>query len=235
MRAVVVAHGDVDEPDRAELEGADLIVAADGGSAHLARWGVAPHVVVGDLDSLGSSVGDARIEAWPREKDKSDTELAVERAIAAGADEVVILGALGGARTDHAVANTLLLARAQGRARVSIVYGPLRVRLARTGERLALRGAAGDLVTLLAVGGDASGIRTEGLRYALRGETLVLGSSRGLSNEVVGPRAGVSVGSGMLFVIESSQRALPPASPGSRAAESQPSSAAAEPQARPKP
>jgi len=54
VRAVVVAHGDVDAADVEHVRAADLIVAADGGTDHLARWGITPHLVVGDLDSLGA-------------------------------------------------------------------------------------------------------------------------------------------------------------------------------------
>ncbi len=204
MRAVVVAHGEVDEADARHVRGADLVIAADGGSAHLARWGIRPHVVVGDLDSLPPDLpANAHVERWPREKDESDTQLAVERAIASGADEVIVLGALGGPRADHAVANVLLLAIDGGsRGRIRIVRGPLSMRHAGAGETIALEGAVGDLVTLLAVAGDATDIYTEGLRYALSGETLYLGSSRGLSNEITEAGATVSVGSGSLLVIE---------------------------------
>lgn len=205
MKAVVVAHGKVDPGDVAHVRGADLVIAADGGSGHLERWGVAPHLVVGDLDSLPPEARSrlGRVERHPAEKDKSDTELAVERAIAAGADEVVVIGALGGPRTDHALANTLLLALDRaGSARVRIVRGPLVMRAVRAGERADLAGGEGELVTLLAIGGDAHGVLTKGLRYALRSETLRLGSSRGLSNEISAPGASVSVGSGTLLVIE---------------------------------
>lgn len=216
MKAVVVAHGEVDAADARHLGDADLVIAADGGSAHLRRWGVAPHLVIGDMDSLSSAeraaLGSARIETWPRDKDRSDTELAVERAVAAGADEIVVLGALGGARADHAAANTLLLALARPPGiRVSLVRGAQRTRLIRGGERIGLDGAPGDLVTLLAVGGDAEGVRTEGLRYALSGEPLRLGSSRGLSNEVERRPAAVSLVSGALLVIEGGP--LPPPEP----------------------
>ncbi len=204
MRAVVVAHGDVDEADAAHARAADLVVAADGGSSHLARWGVAPHVLIGDLDSLaGAPPATALVERRPREKDKSDTELAVEHALSAGADEVVVLGALGGARADHAIANVLLLAAGPPLAsHVRLVRGALSMRVVRGPSVTRLDGAVGDLVTLLAVGGDAAGIDTSGLRYALHGETLGLGSSRGISNEIVAPAATVELGSGALLVIE---------------------------------
>lgn len=203
MKAVVVAHGEVDPADAAQLRGADLIVAADGGTAHLERWGVAPHVVVGDLDSLSAEgrlrLAGLTVERHPAAKEKSDTELAVDRAAAAGADEIVLLGALGGPRADHALANTLLLACD---ARLRIVRGPLAMRVVRGGARALIDRPAGETVTLLAVGGDAAGVTTEGLRYPLRSDTLRLGSSRGVSNEVASRPAAVSVGSGALLVIE---------------------------------
>ena len=210
MKAVVVAHGEVDPSDVDHVRGADLVIAADGGSLHLQRWGIEPHVVVGDLDSLSSDararLESARVERWPAEKDKTDTELAVDCAIASGADEIVIVGALGGPRLDHAMANTLLLAlERRVDTRVRVVRGSTSMRIIRAGERADLMGRPGDLVTLLAVGGDAEGVRTEGLRYPLRSETLRLGSSRGVSNEVAAAGASVTLGSGTLLVIHSSQ------------------------------
>lgn len=211
MKAVVVAHGDVDPSDAAHARAADLVVAADGGTVHLERWGIAPHVVVGDLDSLSpearTRLAGRPVERHPAAKEKTDTELAVERAIASGADEIVVVGALGGPRADHTLANTLLLA-CDGRLR--IVRGPLSMRVIRGGERATIERPAGEIVTLLAIGGDASGITTDGLRYPLRGETLRLGSSRGVSNEVASRPAGVSVRSGVLLVIEGGSSAPQP-------------------------
>ena len=116
MRAVVVAHGDVLPSDRALIGPRDFVVAADGGALALERWKLLPHLVVGDMDSLG----DAGVERFARQgagvakfsadKNESDLELAVAQAIAAGATEVILLGALGGERLDHETANLLLLA-----------------------------------------------------------------------------------------------------------------------------
>src|SRR2546428_7384549 len=115
MRAVVVAHGDVLPSDRAVIGPSDFVVAADGGAFALERWKLLPHLVVGDMDSLG----DAGVERFARKgipvtkfpaaKDESDLELAVAQAIAAGATEIVLLGALGGERLDHGTANPPLL------------------------------------------------------------------------------------------------------------------------------
>jgi len=209
MKAVVIAHGDVDPRDRAHLQGADLIVAADGGTLALERWDIVPHAIVGDLDSLGlvrAREYEARgvtIVPFSPEKDESDLELAIDYATEAKADELVLLGILGGARFDHELANTLLIAADEYRGRrMRAVRGDVTLRALHGGYQLELEGAAGDLVTLLAVRGDAEGVRTERLRYPLAGETLSFGVARGLSNLVVSAGASVACDRGVLLVIE---------------------------------
>jgi thiamine pyrophosphokinase len=210
VKAIVVAGGDAAPDDAAQLAGADLVIAADSGAAWLATAGVRPDVLIGDMDSVEPAVLDrlaadgVTIERHPSDKDASDVELAVERAVGAGADEVVVLGALGGERLDHQVANLLLLADPGWRGRrLRIVRGGTTVRALPGGDRLTLVGAEGDLVTLLSVDGDAVGVRTHGLRFPLDGETLRLGRSRGLSNSVEQAPASVSLERGTLLVIES--------------------------------
>jgi thiamine pyrophosphokinase len=209
VKAVIVAHGDVDPRDRVQLDGADLIVAADGGTLALERWNFVPHAIVGDLDSLGMEraleygAQGVAIVPFSAEKDESDLELAVAHAIEAKADEIVLLGIFGGARFDHELANTLLLAADDYRGRrMRAVHGDVTVRALHGGELLELGGAPGDLVTLLAVRGDAEGVRTHHLRYPLAGETLGFGAARGLSNIVVSEGATVACDRGVLLVIE---------------------------------
>ncbi len=205
----MIAHGDVDPRDRAHLDGADLIVAADGGALALEQWGVVPHAIVGDLDSLGLQRARAygargvTVVPFPPEKDESDLELAIDYATEAKADELVLLGIFGGARFDHELANTMLIAADEYRGRrLRAVRGDVTVRALHGGYELELAGAAGDLVTLLAVHGDAEGVRTQGLRYALAGETLPFGAARGLSNLVMSQPASVACDRGVLLVIE---------------------------------
>jgi thiamine pyrophosphokinase len=212
MRAVVVAHGDVLPSDRAVIDAKDYVVAADGGALALERWKLLPHLIVGDMDSLG----DAGVERFARQgiglakfpaaKDESDLELAVAQAIAAGATEIVLLGALGGERLDHETANLLLLADpGYDGVRLEARRGALRIRPVRGEGSLSLAGPVGALVTLLPVSGDAEGVTTEGLRFPLREETLRFGRARGLSNEVASLPAKVTVRKGSLLVFETPQ------------------------------
>jgi thiamine pyrophosphokinase len=207
--AVVIAHGDVAPTDRELAAAADVVVAADGGALALERWGIVPHLVVGDLDSLGAERAaalerrGAKVMRFPVAKDASDLELARRYALETGADDIVLLGILGGARVDHALVNVTLLANAAYRSRgVRAVYGETQLRAMHAGESMALRGPVESIVTLVPIGGDARGVTTDGLRYPLANGTLHFGTSLGLSNEVATLPARVSVQHGVILVIE---------------------------------
>jgi thiamine pyrophosphokinase len=209
VKAIVIAHGEVAASDRDEVVGAEVVIAADGGALALERWGIVPQLLVGDLDSLGpdraAALGarGAKVIAYPAAKDESDLELALRYALESGADDIALLGIFGGARLDHALANAALLADPAYRGRgLRAVQGDTTVRPLHSGEHLTLDGPIGSLVTLLPARGDAKGVRTEGLRYPLAGDTLRFGRSRGLSNVVASHPASVSLAEGVLLVIE---------------------------------
>ena len=218
MRTVLVASGQADAADARWLDGADQVVAVDGGTAWLASLGRRPDWVIGDLDSADPSLIAALeadgvpIERHAAAKDASDTELAVSAALAAGADELVILGALAGPRLDPQLANLMLLADPElARERdLRIVRGRTLVRAMHGPGSMAIEAEIGGLVTLLPVGGDAEGVRTAGLRYPLAGETLSFGRSRGLSNVVDEVPASASLERGTLLVIESAEEGVEP-------------------------
>ena len=209
MRVVVVASGAVADDDARWLENAALVIAADGGAAALDRLSRRPDLLVGDLDSADGGLV-ARLEAdgveirrHPADKEATDMELAVDAALAAGAAEVVILGALGGRRLDHELANLLLLADGRlASVDARIVHGPTTARVLSGGRTARLDGSRGGLVSLLPIGGDAVGVTTTGLRWALDGATLPFGASRGVSNEILAVPASVYLDHGHLLLIE---------------------------------
>lgn len=213
MKVVVVAAGDLAPGDVDELDTAELVIAADGGAISIVAAERQIDRLIGDLDSIDSDLVDrlaaagTEIERHPVDKEASDTELAVRSALGAGATGMVLLGAIGGDRLDHELANLLMLTDPLlAGIDVRAVHGPTVVRPLRGGERLELVGRAGDLVTLLAIGGDAHGVSTGGLRWALDAATLPLGGSRGLSNEVIAAGAWVASERGTLLVVETALR-----------------------------
>jgi thiamine pyrophosphokinase len=221
VRALIVADGDV--PSRAALQAGwpgwdrdvELVVAADGGWDKASTLGLAPGLLVGDADSLPEArFAEVAAQGVPIErslaaKDESDGELALLAALRRGATHVTILGALGGKRFDHALANVGLLALPEpGAVEVELLDATTRVRLLRApavdgaAARCELAGAAGDLVSLLPLGGPALGVTTAGLLYPLLNETLRPGPARGLSNVRLTSEASVSLRRGYLLIVE---------------------------------
>ena len=208
MKAIVVAGGDAAPEDAAQLASADVVIAADSGAAWLDAVGRQPDLVIGDMDSIDPGLLErlkargVSVESHPPDKEASDAELAVARAVEMGASEIVILGGLGGPRLDHELANLLLLTEGWSGADLRLVRGATTARAIQGGRGLELEGSIGDLVTLLPMSGDATGVRTRGLRYPLDGATLHIGRSRGLSNLIEEAPASVSLEGGLLLIIE---------------------------------
>jgi thiamine pyrophosphokinase len=155
-----------------------------------------------ELSERGSQVRRVAVE-----KDETDTELAVQVAIEQGATSITLLGAFGGARFDHTLANILLLAGFE-RVPIRIVDGPATCWLVRGPGSSEINGRVGDLVSLLPLTGDASGVRTKGLYYALNAETLYFGRPRGMSNVLVEEHGEVFVEGGMLVVMHTNVEEL---------------------------
>jgi thiamine pyrophosphokinase len=182
------------------------VVAADSGVERALALGRRVDLVVGDFDSADPAAvetavaGGAELRRYPTDKDQSDLELALHAARAGGASRVIVVGGYGG-RLDHFLANALLLASPSfadldiealvGEARITVIH-----------DRASLSGAVGDLCSLLAVGGAARQVRTAGLRFPLRGEDLLPGSTRGVSNEFIEPVATVSLERGALLAVQ---------------------------------
>ncbi len=71
----------------------------------------------------------------------------------------------------------------------------------RGGDQVSVAGARGDLVSLLPVHGAADGVTTAGLRYPLHDEPLPAGTTRGVSNVLLGTEGSVSLRAGTLLVV----------------------------------
>ncbi len=208
-RVVIIANGDLKDLGFYQnlVDDDDLILCVNGGSAHALDLGLKPDLVIGDLDSLQAAdrekIDQMKVQliTSPSEKDKSDLELAVDHAVGLKPDEILIIGALGGKRFDHAFINVLLLdipLRQEVPAR--IVDENQEIFLAR--EEIVLSGEKGNYLSLFALTDKVCGIVTEGLKYALNNESLYFASTRGLSNELTASQAKISFRSGLLLVVK---------------------------------
>jgi len=202
LHAWVVAGGESPEPALlGELAPPQLVVAADSGADVALALGLRVDVVVGDFDSVTPAGAAAAPEQrrFPTEKDATDLALALAEARDRGAESLSVVGGSGG-RLDHLLANVAVLAGDElASVRVDALMGSARLWVVR--RRETIRGSVGGLLTTLAHGGPATGVRTTGLRWALAGETLEAGSSRGVSNVFAAPEATVSLESGVILAI----------------------------------
>jgi thiamine pyrophosphokinase len=206
-RTVLILAGGDGAPWKPALPSAGplTVIAADSGVDLAHALGLRVEVAVGDFDSV-SAEGLARAEAegatidrYPADKDATDLELALDRALELGARRVVVVGGDGG-RLDHLLAGALLLgAERYDGLELDALLGPARAHVVRRERTLA--GSPGELVSLLPLHGPAEGVVTKGLRFPLHGETLAPGSTRGVSNVLEASAARVAVAQGVLLAV----------------------------------
>ena len=201
---VICGGGAVRRPLPDGLDDA-VVIAADGGVAEAFRLGLSVDVLVGDMDSAAEvdvervRASGGAIERHDPDKDATDLDLAIDRAVRDGPSRVVVLGGDGG-RLDHLLGNLTLLASPRWASiDIDAVIGAALVHIVR--DEREMDGSMGELVSLFALGAPATGVTTTGLRWPLTDFTLEPGSSLGISNEFAGTTASVRVSGGVLAVI----------------------------------
>lgn len=197
MRALILLNG---ESYRGAIDASGAVVYCCDGAYDWAKGRVKIDVNLGDFDSLSYAPDPPPAEVYPREKDYTDGELALRRALDAGATEIVIYGG-GGKREDHFVGNLHLLYQAARRgARTVMVTNHARI-YAATGE-FVLRGAKGKTVSVTPFGGEVHILESSGFYYPLPAR-FVYGATIGISNVVTADVARFTVqGTVLVFVNE---------------------------------
>ena len=206
MRAFVYTGGHIypdyiTEHPKAE----DLCIAVDGGYENAKRLGERVDVLLGDFDSLDQIPhGEVKdIRQVPTEKDFTDTQMALEVALEQGADEVVIVGGLGG-RLDHTLANLGILEDMFDRhIHGYATDGQNRVHFLRSTSTLIARSGY-KYISLLPVDDTVKGVTMEGGKYPLPKKNLTRRNAGfAVSNEITGNVVFISVKKGGLYIIES--------------------------------
>jgi thiamine pyrophosphokinase len=206
-RIIIFANGELPDLNKARslLREDDYIICADGGTRHARALGLQPDLVIGDMDSAEQEQIQALEEAgvvmefFPHDKDETDLELAIHRAIGRNPGQIVIVAALGG-RLDQTLANITLLADPQlASLDVRLDDGVEEILLCR--DQVQVHGRRGDIVSLIPWQGAVADVQTRDLKWPLHKETLYPDKTRGVSNEMTGDTASVSIGSGLLLVV----------------------------------
>ena len=185
----------------------DYVIAADGGLVHTEKFGITPHEILGDFDSLGFVPADSRV--FPVEKDDTDAMLAVRRGLSLGFREFWLYGSLDGPRLDHTVANFQTLQfLCDHNAFGYLIGNDYIVTTVKNGELRFPAGVKGT-VSVFCMGADAKGVTLEGLYYPLEKGTLTAGFPLGVSNHFTGRPACVRVAEGSLLVLWDRKNGLP--------------------------
>ncbi len=184
----------------------DFILCADGGANTAYAAGIIPDLVLGDFDSIDESILEklknekTQFVKFPSEKDESDLEIAISKAISLEPEEIIFFGALG-KRLDHIFANLMLLMLPlKAGIKGFILEEDYEIYL--IDNKIEIMGDASCNISLFPLTSVVEGIETTGLKYPLNDENLYLGLSRGLSNEFSAETAKIEIKNGNLLIIK---------------------------------
>ena len=206
-RIIIFANGDLPhiEKARAILQDDDHIICADGGTRHASSLDLKPALVIGDMDSADSvllkklQADGVSIELFPRDKNETDLELAINRAIELNPKEIVIVAALGG-RLDQTLANITLISDPRlSTFNVRLDDGADEIFFCR--NQAEVKGRSGDIVSLIPWGGEVTDVQTKDLQWQLKKETLYSEKTRGISNEMTSDVASIKISKGLLLIV----------------------------------
>ncbi len=217
MIAVIFANGILDPVPELDtlIDQAELIIAADGGANHCNRLGITPDILLGDLDSIDPDLlatyqdKGIVIQRHPRHKDATDLELALDLAVDKGARIIRLIGALGG-RWDMSLANIMLAASDKYKNQEILLSGQdCSMQILHPGKTYTISGMPGQKVSMVPLKGDVHDVTLTGFAYPLTGQTILFGSSLGVSNIMNIDQATVQHSAGILLCVLFSEESVP--------------------------
>lgn len=189
-RFVILLDGDLTPTDRLKQQiGGCRVIAADGGIRHAEALKLEPEIWLGDFDStpdnLPPALQQAARIAYPEDKNETDGELAVEVARKEGADELLLIGAFGGRRADHALLHKLMALHLAADGVPIILSDGVQEGYPILPGKYRFEFPADTLFSLVGFT-DLSGLTITGAKWPLASVEVPLGSSWTLSNRVAG-------------------------------------------------
>lgn len=188
---------------------ADYVIACDKGLDHADKYGIRPDIVIGDYDSVSPENldkiknGEVKSIRYPKEKDDTDTMIAMKHALSLGFTEIRMVCVFG-KRMDHAIANIQTAHfGAAGGAVVRMYDEKTEVIVFSGGSSdgvVKVPGKKGDAISVFSLSDVSRGVTIKGTRYELEGGDLNNSFPLGQSNEYAGDCAEVSVAQGTLMI-----------------------------------
>ncbi|OAH53941.1 MULTISPECIES: thiamine diphosphokinase [Bacillaceae] len=209
----IVAGGPEQElPDLQLLDVRDTVwIGVDRGALYLLDRGITPMKALGDFDSVSDKEKQKIVNAvpdhvqFPAEKDETDLEIALTYAISKKPDAIHLYGVTGG-RLDHFFGAVTLLMKDEVMnegTTVAIIDRYNHIALYKPG-RIEVEAAENKhYYSFFAMNEKVEELTLKGFKYPLVNHLLKSGSSRCVSNEIIGKKAVFSFRSGILMVIRS--------------------------------
>lgn len=189
---------------RDNLKPTDTIICADGGANAAFTVKVKPDLVIGDNDSLDSKTEELirknKIQkiTFPKDKDQTDSELALNYALKRGFTNLILVG-FAGDRIDHVLALLFYVTSYTKNVEITLLTQTQNIYLLKS-THVNLTGKTGDFVSLLPLEKNVR-VTTSGLKYSLKNTSLPLAKTIGVSNEFLKEKARVKA-DGKLLVIQ---------------------------------
>ena len=186
--AILLSAVPVDAAMKRYCRPSSFVVACDAGYRNADRLGVHPDLIVGDFDSAPQPDTDGDTIVLPHVKDDTDTHYAAKWLLENGYTQVTMLGALGGARLEHTIANLstgLFLAEHGVDAVLADTASEIHYLV--PGKDLTLQRGEWQYLSVFPWDGKLTGVDIEGAYYSLHGAELMPDFPLGVSNEFVEP------------------------------------------------
>ena len=207
MKALIVSGGNPPSKELlfSLLDNIDIIIGADKGCDTLDKYNIRPNYILGDFDSVNpkalkalEDMGIARYK-FKKEKDDTDTKIAVDLAIEKGATEIYMLGVTG-TRLDHTMANIGLLGYCLEKGIKSYIVDEFN-KIYLTDEPLILKGEKGQVISLRAYNEEVINFNIEGSKYDLKNYNLSINDGITTSNEFLDSDIKITFNNGIVMII----------------------------------
>lgn len=201
-KLIIVLNGelsdDLEKYKKRLIDNQNFIIACDGGYNNCKKLNIKPDLILGDFDSLQKFEFD-NILKFPKEKDKSDFELAIDYGFEKGFKDFETWGAIG-KRLDHTLFNISLLLRIKKEGgNANIYHPPYIVFIIDKEYNFGVRNSG--FVSFYPLTSEIKGLTIKGMKYELNEKDIYLGSTETLSNEFIGKESFVNFKEGIILVI----------------------------------
>lgn len=201
-RAVILSAVPVTTAMRRYVQPGDFIVACDAGYRNAERLDLRPDLIVGDFDSAPMPKTEHETIVLPHVKDDTDTQYAARWLLEHGFDTITLLGALGGARLEHTLANLATsLYLAKNKVDVLLADERSELHYLVPGRELVLHRGDWKYLSVFPLEGQLTGVAIHGVFYPLEDAVLTADYPLGVSNEFTEETAHLSCAGGTGTVV----------------------------------